>query len=150
MSIYRRTLSLACAAASLLVAPYAARADFSVVKSPPPAASQATTAVAPSMMMAPIVDPQDGAQAAALASKDAHPASVHWRVAFGFGNDVPLAFACKQIVPSSVKVTYGPGVDLTTLVTWRGGRGWNQVLKAAVKPVGLKLVMTRMAAEIRK
>ena len=150
MSIYPYSLPLAFVAAGLLLTTCPALADFSVVKSPSPAAPQTATAAAPPMMMAPIVDPQDRAQAMALATKSAHPAPIHWRVASGFGNNVPLGFACKQIVPSSVKVTYGRGVNPNTLVTWHGGRGWNQVLKAAVSPVGLKLVMTRMAVEIRK
>jgi hypothetical protein len=53
-------------------------------------------------------------------------------------------------VPPAVKVTYGPGADPDALVDWRGGQGWNRVLFDAVKPLGLRLVMTHMAVEIRK
>lgn len=151
MSIYRYTMPLAFVAVGLLSAAKPARADFSVVKNAPPT-PQASGATAPSspVMMAPIVDPEDRAQAKSLAPKGGLPAPIHWKTAAGFGNSVPLGFACKQIVPSMVKVTYGPGVNLNTLVTWRGGRGWNQVLIAAVKPAGLKVVMSHMAVEIRK
>jgi len=68
----------------------------------------------------------------------------------GFGDDVPLHFAVRQIVPRAVKVHYGPGVDPDAVVTWKGGQGWNWVLFHAVHPLGLRLVMTPMAVEIRK
>jgi hypothetical protein len=71
-------------------------------------------------------------------------------VAYGFGDRVPLAFAVRQIVPAGIHVTYGPGADRTALVDWRGGRGWNRVLAAAVKPLGLRLVFSRRAVDIRK
>jgi hypothetical protein len=47
-------------------------------------------------------------------------------------------------------VTFGPGATPTMLVSWQGGKGWNEVLREAVKPIGLRLVMTHMAVEIRK
>ncbi|MCB8877432.1 hypothetical protein ASILVAE211_19720 [Acidisoma silvae] len=71
-------------------------------------------------------------------------------MAKGFGNNVPLGFACRQIVPSTVRVTYGPGASASSMVSWQGGKGWNEVLREAVKPLGLHLVMTHMAVEIRK
>jgi len=77
-------------------------------------------------------------------------ASARFNLAYGFGNRIPLSFAVRQIVPSAVKVTYGPGSDPDTLVDWKGGQGWNRVLLEAVKPLGLRLVMTHMAVEIRK
>lgn len=75
---------------------------------------------------------------------------VHWKMAYGFGNKIPLAFACRQIVPPAVKVTYGAGVDPATLVTWKGGDTWNHVLRDTVKPLGLRLQMTYMAVAIVK
>jgi hypothetical protein len=78
------------------------------------------------------------------------PASTRFKPAYGFGNRIPLSFAVRQIVPAAVKVTYGPGADLNALVDWKGGQGWNHVLLDAVKPLGLRLVMARMAVEIRK
>jgi hypothetical protein len=78
------------------------------------------------------------------------PSVVHWQMVYGFGNHVPLAFACRQIVPPAVKVTFGPGAGPHMLVTWKGGYTWNHVLRDAVKPLGLHLVMMRMAVEIRE
>ena len=59
-------------------------------------------------------------------------------VADGFGHQVPLAFAARQIVPSSVKVSFGPAVDPETLlVDWKGGRPWPDVLRSTLRPAGL-------------
>ena len=76
------------------------------------------------------------------------PPVVRWKLANGFGNQVPLSFACRQIVPPAVRVTYGPGASPDMLVNWKGGDIWNHVLRDAVKPLGLHLVMTYMAVEI--
>lgn len=69
-------------------------------------------------------------------------------VARGFGNNVPLGFAVRQIVPPSVRVTYGTDVDPSTPVDWRGGRPWNLVLGDAVKPLGLRLAVRRASVAI--
>lgn len=120
-----------------------ARADFVVRDAPAPAAAPAPVA------MAPIVDPGD--RQASQDSGQSHPASpVHWRMAYGFGDRVPLGFACRQIVPAAVRVTYGPGARPDMLVNWKGGNTWNHVLYDAVAPLGLRLVMTHMAVEIRR
>jgi hypothetical protein len=74
----------------------------------------------------------------------------HWKMAYGFGNSVPLAFACRQIVPPAVKVTYGPGVNPASPVSWKGGDTWNHVLRDSIKPLGLSLQMTYMAVAIVK
>lgn len=62
-------------------------------------------------------------------------------IARGFGEQVPLSFAVRQIVPASVKVHYGKTVDQTTPVDWKGGRPWNAVLWSAIHPLGLHLVL---------
>jgi hypothetical protein len=122
--------------AVLLIDVSAARADF--VKSSP------TSAAGPVLP-----GPAEGTNPAqTVSSTEGQP--VHWKLAIGFGNRVPLAFACRQIVPPAVKVTYGPGVNPTVLVNWRGGGTWNHVLRDTVKPLGLRLRMTYMAVAIEK
>ena len=69
-------------------------------------------------------------------------------VAHGFGQQVPLAFATRQIVPAGVKTTFGPGVDQAALVDWTGGRPWIEVLRAAVHPLGLHVTVRWMAISI--
>jgi len=72
------------------------------------------------------------------------------RLAVGFGDDVPLAFACRQIVPPAVKVIYGPGVNPSEMVNWKGGDTWQRVLTAAVKPLGLHARFTNLHVELRR
>ena len=69
-------------------------------------------------------------------------------VANGFGQQVPLAFATRQIVPAGVKTTFGPDVDQAALVDWTGGRPWVEVLRAAVHPLGLHVTVRWMAISI--
>jgi len=71
-------------------------------------------------------------------------------IARGFGVRVPLFFAVRQIVPATINVTYGAGVDPDAVVDWRGGRNWHLVLADAVKPLGLRVVFAGAAIEIRK
>ncbi len=71
-------------------------------------------------------------------------------VADGFGAGVPLAFACRQIVPKTITVVYGRNVDPATPVNWMGGRPWAAVLRDAIQPAGLTLVPHGTTVEIRK
>ncbi len=84
--------------------------------------------------------------AAVPARRTAAPLAIP--VAHGFGQQVPLAFATRQIVPAGVKTTFGPGVDQTALVDWSGGRPWMDVLRAAVHPLGLHVTVRWMAISI--
>lgn len=95
-----------------------------------------------------ILDSHTAAQPAPSVAESSQP--VRWKIAYGFGNGIPLAFACRQIVPRAVKVSYGPGVDQTAPVTWKGGDTWNHVLRDSVEPLGLNLQMTYMAVTIVK
>jgi len=66
-------------------------------------------------------------------------------IANGFGRQVPLAFAVRQVVPAGVKTTFGPGVDQAALVDWTGGGPWIGVLRAAVNPLRLHVTVRWMA-----
>ena len=59
-------------------------------------------------------------------------------VASGFGHEVPLRFAVRQLLPKNWRVRYGQGVDPDRPVSWEGGRPWDFVLRDAVKPLGLQ------------
>lgn len=69
-------------------------------------------------------------------------------IANGFGRQVPLAFAARQIVPAGVKTTFGSDVDQSELVDWTGGGPWTQVLRNAVQPLGLHVTVRWMAVSI--
>lgn len=116
---------------------HAAKADFVVISPEPSTAPRAQAAV---------VAPNEASPPAPDQTTSERP---RFKMAYGFGNEVPLSFACRQIVPPAVKVTYGPGADPHALVDWKGGDTWNHVLRNAVQPLGLHLVMTWMAVEIR-
>jgi hypothetical protein len=55
----------------------------------------------------------------------------------GFGHDIPLSIAVKQIVPSSVHVNFDNSVDQSMMVTWHGGKSWQEVLADAIRPNSL-------------
>ena len=63
-------------------------------------------------------------------------------LAVGFGRQIPLSFAARQIVPASLPVSFAPDVDQDALVDWSGGRPWNQVITAVVQPLHLRAVVT--------
>jgi hypothetical protein len=69
-------------------------------------------------------------------------------IARGFGHDVPLEFAVRQVVPPRMRVTYGESVDRQIRVSWDGGKAWDEVLRGVVAPLGLHLVMSPMAVRI--
>jgi len=128
--------------AAIALAP-TARADFTIVgpaqpevQPPPAAVEQAPERLA-----------SQEAPHAIVATRKTAPRLV---MARGFGEQIPLSFAVKQIVPLSVKVTYGPGANPAALVDWKGGAAWDRVLLAAVQPLGLHLVTKGKAVEIRQ
>ena len=132
------------AAALVLATASVARADFVIT-------GMKTIQVAPRQAASGGQDPaasspgEDGQNAGASQTQP----KPRFKMADGFGDRVPLSFACRQIIPPAVKVTLGPGADPKALVDWKGGDTWNHVLRDAVKPLGLHLVMTTRAVEIR-
>jgi hypothetical protein len=55
----------------------------------------------------------------------------------GFGDQVPLSFAVRQIVPANFQVAYADGVLQDAPVNWTGGEPWRATLADAVRPLGL-------------
>jgi len=92
----------------------------------PTNASPADTRAAPSA-------PADAAASTLSAQPAVKP---HFRIATGYGHQIALHFAVRQIVPRGVSISFGPGVDTTMLVDWQGGREWNKVLASTVAPLG--------------
>ena len=117
-----------------------ARADFQIA--PQSKVSQATHGGSGPIVLSPESPIPARRQVARLSVMPAIP------VAHGFGKEVPLAFAARQIVPAKVKVTFGPGVDHAAMVDWIGGRPWVEALQAAVHPLGLRIVVRWMAVSI--
>ena len=130
-------------AKSLLLFPFAllplhpaARADFRMQASP--SSSNISAATSASSSSDPGQDSED--TPVALRSR--------FLMAQGFGHQVPLSFAIRQIVPHTTVIRFGPGIDSTAPVTWSGGRPWNRVLAAALRPLRLRMTTTARSVMI--
>ena len=66
------------------------------------------------------------------------PAS-HHAMAEGFGRDLPLVLAMRQIVPAGYGYVFDPAVDQGQRVDWDGGAAWPTVLENAVAAYGLSV-----------
>jgi hypothetical protein len=92
--------------------------------------------------------PPEG-QGASSAKPRTPPAHTDAAIAVGFGRDVPLEFAVRQVAPRWVRVSYGENVDRQVRISWRGGRPWNQVLGGVLTPLGLHMTMSGRTLWIR-
>lgn len=55
----------------------------------------------------------------------------------GFGKDMPLVMVLGQIVPAKYAYSFGKGVNPGALVSWDGGKPWNEVLQSVLDPLGI-------------
>lgn len=67
----------------------------------------------------------------------------------GFGKDIPIGAAARQIVPEGFKVEMAEGVDAGAKATWSGG-GWRQSLAAAARSAGYAAVISGETVRIVK
>ncbi|CAH1688558.1 TcpQ domain-containing protein [Hyphomicrobiales bacterium] len=67
----------------------------------------------------------------------------------GFGKDIPIGAAARQIVPEGFKVEIADGVDAGAKATWSGG-GWRQSLAAAARSAGYAAVISGETVRIVK
>lgn len=65
------------------------------------------------------------------------PASSASGVVQGFAAQIPLALALRQILPSGYNFSIDQGVDMDTLVSYKGGLPWQDTLSAMLTPLGL-------------
>ncbi|MFA7457059.1 MAG: hypothetical protein WCY57_06390, partial [Micavibrio sp.] len=56
--------------------------------------------------------------------------------AVGFGRDLPLALALRQIVPAEYNYSFAQNIDLGANVSWEGGKPWNEVLQDMLSGTG--------------
>ena len=68
---------------------------------------------------------------------DAQPLPGSLPNAIGFAKDVPLALALSQVIPDDFSHSYMRGVDAGKIVSWDGGKPWNEVLQEMLQPQGL-------------
>jgi hypothetical protein len=60
----------------------------------------------------------------------------------GFGHQIPLTFAVRQIVPAHFQVAYADAVHKDAPVDWKGGDSWRETLADAVRPLGLVITVS--------
>ncbi len=82
----------------------------------------------------------------ALTSAPAQPEVIAWKggafdVIEGFGSDMPLALALRQVVPAQYAFSFGRGVNPGYLVSWEGGKPWNLVLDDMLRPLNIKALI---------
>lgn len=68
----------------------------------------------------------------------------------GFGKEIPLAIALRDIVPSQYAFSFSPREIAGTKISWRGGKPWQDVLKDALTAHDLDLVMNQNSILILK
>ena len=66
----------------------------------------------------------------------------------GFGADLPLALALRQVAPAHYSFSFGDGVNPGYRVSWNGGRPWNEVLNDMIAPLGLSAVIFEKSISI--
>jgi hypothetical protein len=124
----------------LLGLAHPAHAEFSMVS------NEAETPSQPEPSPAPRPDPSKAHATVKLTKSRTHsnprpsPAmisSTTTPLASGFGAQVPLAFAIRQMAPDGYEIVFAPPADPNSPVDWRGGRPWTQALADAVQPLGL-------------
>jgi len=67
----------------------------------------------------------------------------------GFGDQVPLRFAVRQIVPARFQVAFGETVNRDAQVDWRGGKPWRPTLAEAIRPIGLTVTVVGATVTIQ-
>ncbi|MCK6417688.1 MAG: hypothetical protein L6Q57_01965 [Alphaproteobacteria bacterium] len=60
------------------------------------------------------------------------------RVVAGFGADMPLALALRDVVPPQYAYSFAPGVNPGLRVSWQGGQAWPLVVDQMIAPLGLR------------
>lgn len=55
----------------------------------------------------------------------------------GFGRDLPLVIALQQVAPAGHQFSFAPGVNPGTIVSWEGGKPWQNVMKDMLAPQAL-------------
>lgn len=129
--------------------------DFRIVPQDPASVTPSATAlpqpgpIGRERLSAPNNPQADSGQGAAPARPTVRPAAV-FPVAQGFGSDVPLRFAVRQIVPAGISAIFADGVEQDASVTWRGGGPWNRVLQNAIQPLGLRLLIRGRTVTINR
>ena len=67
----------------------------------------------------------------------------------GFGSNLPLAMALRQIVPPTYRFSFGAGVNPGQRVSWQGGKKWSQIVSDTAAKNGLSSEISGNVIAIR-
>ncbi|NQZ13735.1 MAG: hypothetical protein HRT94_02770 [Alphaproteobacteria bacterium] len=79
--------------------------------------------------------PMPGVSAAPV-QRQALPTPAMYPDAVGFGKEIPLSIALMQIVPEGFETNLSSDDLENKIVSWEGGKPWNQVLNDVLRPLG--------------
>lgn len=82
---------------------------------------------------------QNNAPLAAAPQAPSAAAPVQYDVVEGFGSDVPLALALRQVVPAGYAFSFGQNVNPGYRVSWSGGKPWNEVIRDMIADLNYKV-----------
>lgn len=68
----------------------------------------------------------------------------------GFGRQIPLSIALRQIAPVEYEFMFEDGIDTGDLVNWEGGKSWKVVLKETLERKDLSFVIQENMISIRQ
>lgn len=74
-------------------------------------------------------------------NKDKNENIASYDVIEGFGVDMPMALALRQIVPAEYAYSFNSEINLGALLSWEGGKPWDEVLDDALTPLGVKALI---------
>lgn len=83
-------------------------------------------------------------------TKAAPPTSTDINPVVGFGSDMPLAIALRQVVPSHFSFSFGQSVNPGARVSWSGGKTWEETVSDMVQPLGLSAVIRGKVVHIKE
>lgn len=66
----------------------------------------------------------------------------------GFADRVPLSVALRQVLPQEVGFSVAQDVSLGTIVSWKGGKPWREVVQAMLAPEGLAMKEDGMLVQV--
>lgn len=120
-----------------IVAPEAPQIVAPAIEAPPVQQPVATQSPSPS------VPSHVESQASGVVEKVLVPKhAAHEDLVEGFGKDIPLVLALRDIVPPSFAFAFAGPETAGKKISWRGGKPWPQVLQDALAPLDLQASMS--------
>lgn len=71
------------------------------------------------------------------------------KIVEGFGSNMPMALALRQIVPPTYRFSFGANVDPGQRVSWQGGHKWSEILQDMARQQGLTAEVAGNVVAIR-